>query len=397
MIKIGFIASSIQKAFRIFSDNFNRTTSGSLGLSSSSGLWEAIKGTWFANGSSAQTADSASTYPISAVKMSKEDVTASISTGSGSTLISSTGTVGSIVSGDNITGTSGFHWATITGMSSTAGLAVGNYISATNGSGSLYGGMPDYVEITEIVSSSSIRYRIKGGTAPSAGTITDITSSQNDGGSGVSIWVTDSGNWWGVTYGRSTESCNCSACQSSSCAAYSTSGGGYVCGGYSNTGDTCAAWVVAANKYAFSSPGKYLKWSGDTCSSYRSNYTCSGGTWARPYSTSCSTTVYSYSSCNCETCYPGYIRLIQSASNVVSEVTRWTLSSMAGAFKVIANPVTKVISIKPYKDQSMTTQIGSDLTYTATNATIDNKFGIVLGPSDQIQGTNVDNFNAEAN
>ena len=70
---------------------------------------------------------------------------------------------------------------------------------------------------------------------------------------------------------------------------------------------------------------------------------------------------------------------------------------MAGAFKVITNSVSKVITIRPYKETSMTTQIGTDLTYTATSATMANKFGIVLSPSDQIQGTQLDDFNITSN
>jgi hypothetical protein len=70
---------------------------------------------------------------------------------------------------------------------------------------------------------------------------------------------------------------------------------------------------------------------------------------------------------------------------------------MAAAFKVVTNSVTKVITIRPYKESSMTNQIGSDLTYTATGATISTKFGVVLGPSDQVQGDKLDDFNISSN
>ena len=45
----------------------------------------------------------------------------------------------------------------------------------------------------------------------------------------------------------------------------------------------------------------------------------------------------------------------------------------------------------------MTSQIGSDLTYTASAATIETKFGIVLSPSDYIQGNQADDFNIASN
>ena len=66
-------------------DNFNRTTSGSLGISSSGATWTAISGTWYANGSQAQdTADIASSYPIAAVSLSASStVSASVFDGTG--------------------------------------------------------------------------------------------------------------------------------------------------------------------------------------------------------------------------------------------------------------------------------------------------------------------------
>lgn len=81
---LGIIASSIIK---IFTDNFNRTTSGSLGTSSSGGIWESIRGTWFANGSQAQTNDSAGNYPIAVYDMGTNaptvDLDVSTSNGTG--------------------------------------------------------------------------------------------------------------------------------------------------------------------------------------------------------------------------------------------------------------------------------------------------------------------------
>lgn len=81
----------------------------------------------------------------------------------------------------------------------------------------------------------------------------------------------------------------------------------------------------------------------------------------------------------------------------MSEVTRWTLTAMAAAFKVITTSATKTVTIRPYKDVSMTTQIGSDLTRTESTATMEAKFGIVLGPSDYVQGSTLDDFNITSN
>lgn len=67
-------------------DNFNRSTSGSLGTSSSGTLWQAIKGTWFANNGTAVTNDSPGNDSIAAVDLGSPLVTVeatTVSLGSG--------------------------------------------------------------------------------------------------------------------------------------------------------------------------------------------------------------------------------------------------------------------------------------------------------------------------
>jgi len=80
------------------------------------------------------------------------------------------GTVGSTITG------SGPWTATITGISSTTGINVGQYITATAGTGSLFGGSPTSVVVASVVSATSITVTVTGGTTPTAGTITSITT-----------------------------------------------------------------------------------------------------------------------------------------------------------------------------------------------------------------------------
>ena len=82
-------------------------------------------------------------------------------------VISTTGTVGSI-SG------SGPWTASITGMVSNVGLSIGDTISATAGSGSLGGGAGVYT-VASLVGTTGITFTATGGTTPTAGTITNIT------------------------------------------------------------------------------------------------------------------------------------------------------------------------------------------------------------------------------
>jgi hypothetical protein len=83
------------------------------------------------------------------------------------TVISTTGTVGSISGAGPWT-------ATITGMSTTTGLEVGDYITATAGTGSI-GNLAGVYEVLTIPGNTSITFRATGGTTPTAGTVTAVT------------------------------------------------------------------------------------------------------------------------------------------------------------------------------------------------------------------------------
>lgn len=84
----------------------------------------------------------------------------------GDEVISTTGTVGSI------SGT-GPWTAEITGMLTTNGLAAGDEIIATNGTGKL--GVAGTYTIVSVDSDTQVTFLATGGTTPIAGTITDIT------------------------------------------------------------------------------------------------------------------------------------------------------------------------------------------------------------------------------
>jgi hypothetical protein len=81
--------------------------------------------------------------------------------------ISAAGTIGSI------TGTGPWQ-AAITGMSDVTGLAPGDLITATPGTGSIGGGGGVYT-VVSITSSTSLTYSAVGGTTPTAGTVSAVT------------------------------------------------------------------------------------------------------------------------------------------------------------------------------------------------------------------------------
>jgi hypothetical protein len=116
-----------------------------------------------------------------------------------SAVVSITGTVGSI------TGT-GPWTAAITGMTNTSGLIPGAAITATNGAGTI--GTGGTAVVFSVDSSTSITYTYTGGTAPTTGTVTDITTTgptdvTADGG-GITLkgttdktilWVDSTDSW----------------------------------------------------------------------------------------------------------------------------------------------------------------------------------------------------------
>jgi hypothetical protein len=68
----------MQSAKTALVDLFGRTTSGSLG-----GFWSALRGTWYANGSQAQSDDAAGNYPLAVASLSSNNMTVSATVGGG--------------------------------------------------------------------------------------------------------------------------------------------------------------------------------------------------------------------------------------------------------------------------------------------------------------------------
>lgn len=91
--------------------------------------------------------------------------------------LSSTGTIVSV------SGT-GPWIARIDGLTSTAGLRIGDRLEADSDVGSLYQGNPTEVRVTKIISISSIEYAVVGGPPPVVGSITNIRTIPGNLGTG---------------------------------------------------------------------------------------------------------------------------------------------------------------------------------------------------------------------
>jgi hypothetical protein len=298
-------------------DDFNRSTSGTLGTSSSGASWSTLNGQWYANGSQAQSDTSSSAYPIATVGWGASEITASASV---------------------------------------------------------------------------------------------------SGGTGISFWVTDSSNWWAVvsynnftTYSYGINPYSCPPCQT--CYGTTTT---YNCVPY-NTPDTmnCACAPVCNScpgGYTYCSGGLWpgLCVTGAGCNSYNitavaepsctTAYNCACGNATSGTTCTPTTTTYSYD-CNCATCYSGtatgynyyyYLRLLKSEAGVITTVTDVALASQAAA--ILLSTSGDTITAKAYSDTAMTSQLGSDLVYTATSPVQGPSAGIIKITSEHNQGSTVDDL-----
>jgi len=323
-------------------------------------------------------------------------------------------------------------------------------------------------------------------------------------GATAALWVTNSGEWWGVGIDRVAESCNCQTC--SACNAYNsstcsgTSGGNcvqdqcnswnstctgnwnssncnaftttcnsgrngqftfanYNCNAFnSNSCNTwnskncnswnavnCSTWARVCTRFnstkncaAFTNScfannsSNCNSFNSNTCNAWNSrfcnvtgnvifnswnacaafNTSCSGSfntsfcnaTFSTCQSASCiawssiNCVTYnasncaseSFFSCNCQTCYPQYIRVIRSVGSVVSTLTSWAVSSVIQSFRV-SNSGSN-LTIQAYSDTDLVNKIGNDLVYTPTGVQATPTFGIMIKPSDYDQGYEIDSI-----
>ena len=269
-------------------------------------------------------------------------------------------------------------------------------------------------------------------------------------GATAALWVTDSGNWWGVGIDQVPEVCNCQTCANvATCATYN-----YQCDVYNYQCDVynyqCNVYNYQCNsasypaasynfncntynygncnntvRYPMVSPTQYVYTCNVTGNRFCTapmypiasySYMCNSfsqpcnsfsqpcNSFSQPcnafsqpcnaFSQPCNANnAVTYYDCNCQTCYPQYIRFIQSVSGTVTTLTSWLVSSVVQSFKVTTSGSNT--TIKAYSDTELVTQIGSDLTYTPTGITITPQHGIMIKPSTYSQGNTIDEITIE--
>jgi hypothetical protein len=118
---------------------------------------------------------------------------------------------------------------------------------------------------------------------------------------------------------------------------------------------------------------------------------------------SCADFAYNAESCGeftaftfgCETCYPQYVRLVQSVAGTVTEVFKWRFESLLRSLRIKTKD--KAITISAFSDEDLTTQVGADIVYTPTGVNVTTKFGITIKPSDYDQSYSIGAVEFERN
>lgn len=393
----GSIFSSIQRKFEdIFSSRSN--TTGGLGASTSGQVWNAVNGTINVTSGAATTTTtpnigaSGSLYPISTVPMPSFDNVIKLSgTNEGSAVAlwvqSSSDWWMVNVEGTQVTNTnyaSSVYWSyfytsgnvqysypynysynysvgtpynytfTDGNYTSTAGAP---YTTVTTQGGTLYSSYAAYskspgVSYTSgtapVTYTASSYYKVSNTYYLAGGNYTASSSTVYSSGSDT-VYTTSTYYVQGATY-------------------YFVVPPGVP---YSVTPTYTAAVTKSASGYT--TPISYTP----TGNAAATGYAFTGGYVNPTYATSFP---YTYAS-GTTTTYSEYLKLKRSLSNTVSELSSILLSNTQTAKSILVSIIGTQITAKAYSDSNLVTQIGSDLVYTATGATVTTQYGIGISPS----------------
>jgi hypothetical protein len=435
--------STIASAVRnVFVDNFNRSDAGELGEATDGSKWTALRGVFTIFGNKAKTTSSVSTYPIASITMPDspldQDVVITLkgtTPGSGAALwISDTGdwwavTTG-IDNGENCQCDTCTECATLpentpctTGFCSTPGNCINGPCNTVQNQNFNPGNVNAFTGNNQNTAFTGNNPVIPGG-----------WNSFNTGGNAnnynCNAWNTGNCNTQNCrifdppvavgggncrAWRRNPVPRNCIAwntrnfvrpcsgwntcdrtgnrfCRSSSIASYNTRGGNNQNFSGGNPNFAPGGWNAATgggNTNPATPTGVWNVCTGGFCSG---SYNCAAYTC-----TAWSCVQFTNVSCNCQTCFPSYIRVIRSVTGTVTELTKWVVSSL-GTSIVNSMRITtsgSEITIEPYANADLTSKIGSDLVYTPSGVALTSTYGIIVEPSPTSQGYEIDEITIE--
>lgn len=379
----GSSSASFRKKLK---DDFGGSSESGLGRTPDGSSWKAIRGQFDINGSGKAQA-TGTDYPIAAVDMGTKNVDISIVGSSG--------------------GPSAALWVTDSGNWFAVGLAreavncnCYQYYNTEPAycSSCIYAG---YWNGSYCNQTSGSGYCIYYNGSNCNGNFNTTTCAANNAAN-CKTWGGGNCRVWGGG--------NCSGYNATFCAYsyYSTANKKTVCGVYG--GGTCKGYnATSCNGYNATTCNAYNT---TNCKSYNTS-NCNGfyntsncGLWSSNYCSgtyNADTPVYTsgtyyytagpYTACS--TCYPQYIRVMQSVANTVTTLTQWTISAVANSFRVKTE--NDQIQIQAFQNSDFTSQIDGTLTYTPTSVNVQTNFGIMISPSAYDQQTTIDDVEIKRN
>lgn len=411
-------------------DSFNRSTSGTLGTAETSEAWTNISGTWYANGSAAQSDTAASSYPIASINYGVSDVTIAAAVGQG------TGVAAWISDANN--------WYALVPYQTQVNTTYSCNCSC-NGHCESYS-YPVYNSCANCSACGSTQSSVTtdiGAATYSAGTITSwsyyesatLSYSCPNGGTlsgtrcnieGTTTYVytkVSKGCYSGFSGCNSPYSeevapgiCGCPTGQNKVCC-YQFEYVPVTTGGSSYTATATYSCSVGETGHpgAYScytpnySGGGYSCSSGTLCNTNRCCSTTSTVVCGTCQNSSCGVSYYAsgtacygggtYPNCDqyggsCQTCgtlsNSYYVRLLRSVGGVITNLTGdISLGSAVNSLRLSTQG--NVLSYQAYSDSNFSSLLTSG-SVTATSPTITNNHGIIKSPSSYGQSSTVDNF-----
>jgi len=371
------VIASRLKALLSITETFNRSDTSLLTTAgSTSAKWDSVRGSWGISSNKASSSTSASSYPISTLTFSKEDVTISV---------------------DGITpGVGTAFWVT------DSGNWWGTYVDGTQSCQTCASGgnCASYYSCCQGTMNSSNPYNYAcctgnynqgytdSGTNPATcpgGFAYDACpcGTYNQGyTAGYYVWYTCGGSGNAAP----ASSCGLTFAQAQSCGGCKRNSQPY----YNQGNCTCSGSSYCVGGYVAGTP--YSQWVAGTCNQ---NGTCTAWNTSNcnsNYAANCcgAYNATTYYDCNCVT--NNSIKLIKSIAGTISTVATFALSSTVAGFKTILNGST--VTVQAYSGSGYTSQIGSDQFSTVSGYSKTKKHGILKAPTTYAasQGSAIDEF-----
>jgi hypothetical protein len=373
------VIASRLKALLSVTETFNRANIGTLSnAGTTSAKWTSVRGSWGISSNKASSSTAASSYPISTLTFSKEDV---------------------IISVDGITpGLGTAFWVT------DSGNWWGTYVDGTQqcGTCSTPGNCSSYYSCCQGTMNSSNPYDY---TCCTGNYNQGYTASGTNPATCPGGYVTQAGCPCGVynqgytagyyvwyTCGGSGNSAPASSCGLTYAQAQQCGGCKRNSEPYYNTGNcTCTAFVTTCSGGEV--PGTpYSQWVAGTCNQTGTCTAWNTSNCNSNYAANCcgAYNATTYYSCNCVT--NNSIKLIKSIAGTISTVATFSLNTAVAGFKTILSGNT--VTVRAYSGSGYTSQIGSDQSSTVSGYSKTKKHGILKAPVtySAAQGSEIDEF-----